>query len=118
MISPSKATGGPWVTEAYKSWVRKAFKKAAVAAGRDDATPYSLRHSFASLLIREGRSIAEVAAQLGHAPTTMALDTYAHVFADLEEEDPLLAAQMIEQAREKISREHSCISREKRRLIA
>jgi hypothetical protein len=31
---------------------------------------YDLRHSFASLLIAEGRSVVEVAAQLGHAPAS------------------------------------------------
>ena len=39
---------------------------------------YDLRHSFASLLIAEGRSVVEVAVQLGYAPT-MSLDTYGHV---------------------------------------
>ncbi len=103
LIFPSRATGGPWCREAYKSWERKAFKTAATQIGRADATPYALRHSFASLLIREGRSIVEVAAQLGHAPT-MTLDTYAHVFADLDEEDRRPAGQMIEEAREQFLR--------------
>lgn len=96
--SSTKATG-PWEREAYKSWERKAFKRAAEAAGRPDVSPYTLRHSFASLLIHEGRSVVEVAAQLGHAPT-MTLDTYAHVFADLDEDERMSAAEMIERARE------------------
>jgi integrase len=111
LIFPRRTTGGPWTTEGYKSWESKSFKKAAKAAGRDDASPYTLRHSFASLLIREGRSIVEVAAQLGHAPT-MTLDTYAHVFADLDEVDRQPAAEVIEQARQQVSREHLGKSRE------
>lgn len=103
LIFPGSEANKPWSREAYKSWERRAFKTAAVAIGRDDATPYSLRHSFASLLIREGKSIVEVAAQLGHAPT-MTLDTYAHVFADLDEEGRLPASEMIDQAREMILR--------------
>ena len=83
LIFPGTSEGLPWGREMYKSWERKSFKVAATAAGRSDATPYTLRHSFASLLIREGKSIVDVAAQLGHAPT-MTLDTYAHVFADLD----------------------------------
>lgn len=78
------ADGKPWSREAQKSWQRRTFKAAAKVAGRTDAGPYTLRHSFASLLIHEGRSVVEVAAQLGHAPT-MTLDTYAHVFAELDE---------------------------------
>src|SRR5919201_1650957 len=41
------------------------------------------RHSFVSLLIAEGRSIVDVARQAGHS-ATMALDTYGHVFDELE----------------------------------
>jgi integrase len=36
------------------------------AAGIEHATPYALRHSFASLLLHEGRSVIYVARQLGH----------------------------------------------------
>ena len=44
---------------------------------------YDLRHSFASLLMHEGRlSIVELAEQMGHNPT-MCLSTYAHVMAEL-----------------------------------
>jgi hypothetical protein len=35
--------------------------------------PVSLRHSFVNLLIHEGRSVVEVAAQAGHAPTIGAI---------------------------------------------
>lgn len=97
LIFPNR-DGLPWAREAYKSWERKTFKPAARAANRPDASPYALRHSFASLLIHEGRSIVEVAAQLGHAPT-MTLDTYAHVIADLGDEKRT-AAEEIEKARE------------------
>lgn len=80
LIFPGVASK-PWSREAQKSWERRWFKEAARSIGRPDARPYTLRHSFASRLIHEGRSIVEIAAQLGHAPT-MTLDTYAHVFAD------------------------------------
>jgi integrase len=83
-VFPSKS-GGLWTREAYKSWARKSFRRAALASDRGDVTPYTLRHSFASLLIHEGRSVVEVAAQMGHAPT-VTLGDYAHVFADLGEE--------------------------------
>jgi integrase len=49
----------------------------------EDLVPYDLRHTFASLLIWEGKlSIVEIAAQMGHSPR-MLLSTYAHVIAEL-----------------------------------
>jgi hypothetical protein len=47
--------------------------------------PYDLRHSWVSLLIANGASVVEVARQAGHAPT-MTLDTYAHLFDELQGE--------------------------------
>lgn len=112
MISPRHASGlvftsstndaGPWLHEAYKSWTRRSFKQAALAAGRPDLRPYDLRHSFASLLIREGKSVVDVAAQLGHAPT-MTLSTYAHVMADLDDDDRRNADELIREAREEVA---------------
>lgn len=99
LVFASKTNGdGPWLREAYKSWTRKSFKVAAEAAGRADLRPYDLRHSFASLMIREGKSVVDVAGQLGHAPT-MTLSTYAHVMADLDEEDRRSANELIDEAR-------------------
>jgi len=45
--------------------------------------PYDLRHSFASLQIRAGLSLPELAEQLGHAPQ-MTLATYAPVMRSSE----------------------------------
>jgi len=57
--------------------VRKAFartlKKAELPA---HFTPHSLRHTFASILLAEGKSPAYVQAQLGHASITLTVDTY------------------------------------------
>jgi integrase len=68
---------------------------AARAAGVEDPRPYDLRHSFASLLIHEGRhSIVQIAEQLGHNPTTC-LSTHAHVIAELQEAPRVPAEQEI-----------------------
>jgi hypothetical protein len=64
-----------------------------------------LRHSFVSLLIHEGRSVVEVVAQPGHAPT-MTLSTYAHMIAELEAADRVPAGTQILAAR----REHVPVS--------
>ena len=53
-------------------------------AGVEGATPYALRHSFASLLLHEGRSVIYVARQLGH-DARLTLSTYGHVIDELDE---------------------------------
>lgn len=101
LVFPSPE-GRPWTQEAYKSWVRKGFDRAAAAAGigrrpqekppngrrrtkrRSTARPYDLRHSFASLLLHEGRSVIYVARQLGHG-AQLTLSTYGHVIDELED---------------------------------
>jgi integrase len=46
--------------------------------------PYDLRHSFASLLLHEGRSVIYVARELGH-DARLTLSTYGHVIDELED---------------------------------
>ena len=59
------------------------FKPAARAAGLPPTLRfYDLRHTAASLLIREGASIKAVQRQLGHATASITLDTYGHLFPD------------------------------------
>jgi integrase len=43
---------------------------------------YDLRHTAASLMIREGASVKAVQKQLGHATASITLDTYGHLFPD------------------------------------
>ena len=59
------------------------FKPAARAAGLPSTLRfYDLRHTAASLLIREGASVKAVQKQLGHATASITLDTYGHLFPD------------------------------------
>lgn len=51
------------------------------------ARPYDLRHSFASLLLHEGRNVIYVARQLGHG-AQLTLGTYGHVIDELDEQQP------------------------------
>ena len=62
-------------------------------------TPYSLRHAFASLRIREGLSIPEVAEQMGHSPQ-MTLTTYSHVIRELRGSPRVEMEEEIRSARE------------------
>lgn len=76
---------------------------AARRAGLSTTRPYDLRHSFASLMLHEGRlSIIEIASQLGHSAETL-LSTYAHVFAELKDQPRISAAEQIGLARHRTS---------------
>jgi integrase len=90
--------GGPWSKTAYQNWRRRSFGKAKLAADAPAARPYDLRHSFASLLLHEGRSVIYVARQLGH-DARLTLTTYGHVIDELEDEPRLSAEDAIAAAR-------------------
>lgn len=95
--------GKRWSEEAYNSWRRRTFKAAVKAAGRPDVTrPYDLRHSFASLLLHEGRSVIYVARQLGHS-ATLTLSTYGHVIEELEDAPRMKADDAIACARRNLT---------------
>ena len=78
LIFPTRR-GAMMSEQDWRNWRNRIFGPLAAAAGINESRPYDLRHSFASLLIREGASPVEVAAQLGNAPS-VTLDTYAHLF--------------------------------------
>ncbi len=71
------------------------LQEAGVAIGR----PYDLRHSFASLLAHEGRSLVEVAHELV-TRVAVASSTYTHVFAEADALSREPAGLAIERARE------------------
>jgi integrase len=52
------------------------------AMGFRGGTPYSLRHSFASLLLAGGRQPGYVARQLGHS-TAILFEHYEHLISEL-----------------------------------
>jgi integrase len=93
--------GGPWSLPAYQSWRRRAFARAVEAAGLDHARPYDLRHSFASLLLHEGRSVIYAARQLGH-DARLTLSRYGHVMDELEDAPRIAAEDAIEAARQRV----------------
>jgi integrase len=76
--------GRLWSKTTYDNWRKRAFDRACAAAEVEGATPYALRHSFASLLLHEGRSVVYVARQLGH-DAGLTLTTYGHVIDELDE---------------------------------
>lgn len=60
--------------------------------------PCDLRHSFASLLLHEGRSVIYVARQLGH-DARLTLTRYGHVIDELEDRPRIEAETAIAEAR-------------------
>lgn len=64
---------------AYTKWtISKEFKKAARAAGFDDAVLHDMRHSTASEMINGGADLKTVGGVLGHASVTTT-ERYAHL---------------------------------------
>ena len=61
-----------------KNVMARACKAARIA----HYSPHDLRHRFASVKVREGVPVTELAAHLGHARKSLTLDTYAHVLID------------------------------------
>jgi integrase len=97
LMFPS-ANGAPWTLASYQSWRRRAFNRAVEAAGVAHSRPYDLRHSFASLLLHEGRSMIYVARQLGHN-ARLTLGTYGHLMDEFEDVPRLDAVTAIAEAR-------------------
>ena len=62
-----------------------AFSKMAAKASLADAHLHSLRHTHASLMLREGVSPKVVQERLGHANIGITMDTYSHVMPGLQE---------------------------------
>jgi integrase len=62
------------------NWRNRAWLSATRAEGQEGLRPYDGRHTFASLLIEQGRNVLEISAQLGHESATTTLKHYGHVF--------------------------------------
>ncbi|WP_217923741.1 tyrosine-type recombinase/integrase [Miltoncostaea oceani] len=67
----------------HDNWSMRVWRPARERVGCT-RTPYSLRHTFASLLIAEGKSVHEVARLLGHSTPALTLSTYGHLFDEAQ----------------------------------
>ena len=95
--------GKPWDKSNWQMWRVDRWAPACRAAGLDPVPrPYDLRHSFASLLLAEGRQPLYVAKQLGHSLAVL-LSTYAHLIDEYAESEPIDAEAEIATARR-----HTC----------
>jgi integrase len=52
---------------------------------REDLCFHDLRHTCATLLLREGVNVKVVSEMLGHASITITLNIYAHVLPDMQD---------------------------------
>lgn len=67
---------------ANRNTVGNAIRNGCKTAGIASYSPHDLRHRYISLKLKEGVPVTEVAAQVGHARTSLTLDTYAHVLVE------------------------------------
>jgi integrase len=74
----------------------QAIRRATTDAGLGGVSAHVLRHTFASVLIYQGRDVAFVARQLGHTTPSTTWDTYVHLFNEAKQAD---------QAREELNAE-------------
>lgn len=61
-----------------------AFRKVCKMAGLKGFSPYSLRHTCATLLLMLGEPARVVSERLGHASVAMTLDVYSHVLPTMQ----------------------------------
>lgn len=97
-VIPRPSDGGEMSAKSFNVWRGETFAPALEAAGLDRARPYDLRHSWASLLLHEGRSVIYVARQLGHS-ARYTLGTYGHVIDELDDQPRVSAEDAIRAAR-------------------
>ncbi len=96
-----RADGRPWRSHDWKNWTRRVWHAARKGAGIESLPPYDLRHACASLQVRAGLSIPELAEQMGHSPA-MTLNTYSHVIRELKGEPVVSAEEQVERARREL----------------
>jgi integrase len=68
----------PWA----RTWRRIVKEASAKEAIPDGITLHTLRHTYASLLIKHGESVKVVQKRLGHSSAAVTLDTYSHLWPD------------------------------------
>lgn len=101
-LFPSVRGDATWGLSEWACWAKR-IRRVAAEQGVPLTRLYDLRHSFVSLLIRSGKSVVEVAAQAGHTPA-VCLETYAHVFAESENEPKRDVEKLLADAIRKTSR--------------
>jgi integrase len=76
-------------TPFYPNTVSKKFSELVKKAGVPRLRLHDLRHTHATLMLKEGVNPKIVSERLGHASVVITLDTYSHVLPGLQEEAAL-----------------------------
>lgn len=88
LLSTLPRTNDKVFTTISNNAVNKALKRALKQIGVDKhVTFHAIRHTHASILLSQGVQLLSVSKRLGHADSTITLQTYAHVIKELEQED-------------------------------
>ena len=85
------ALGGPY----HPSNVLRSFYKLIGRAGVPRITYHGMRHTHATWLIASGTPITTVSDRLGHAKSSITLDTYAHVVASTRDDAALAVSALL-----------------------
>jgi integrase len=64
-----------------------ALEAALRRAGVREVRFHDLRHTYATLALRDGVPVKVVSETLGHASITLTLDTYSHVLPDMQDDE-------------------------------
>jgi integrase len=88
----SKLDGTPY----HPNTVSKAFSKIINQAGIPKVRLHDLRHTHATLMLKQGVHPKIVSERLGHASITITLDTYSHVLPSLQEAAALKFEEMFQ----------------------
>jgi integrase len=75
------ADGEPWWGSNFARVCRRVFDKAGI-----ECRIHDLRHTHATMLLRQGVHPKVVSERLGHASIGITLDTYSHVMPGMQEE--------------------------------
>jgi hypothetical protein len=87
-----------------QNWRRRVWIPALERAGVPYFRSYDLRHTCATLLLYEGRTLNEVAEHLGHADPGFTARTYAHVMRDAPRRRRITISEAIRKGRVAASR--------------
>lgn len=71
-----------WGLPPGNAWCDKHMRKLKAENDVPDITMHGLRHTYASMLIKDGVPVSEVSAQLGHASVDITLRVYTHLFTE------------------------------------
>ncbi|MEC9309757.1 MAG: site-specific integrase [Chloroflexota bacterium] len=85
------------------SSVYRTFKNTLSKLGIDDVRFHDLRHTHASLMLKQNTNPKIIQERLGHSSTMITMDTYGHLMPNMQKDAVLNFADLLKQAREEWS---------------